>query len=675
MRHPLASAIRLLLVLAVIAIAVSLVALGIRFQAVAVVLLAVAAYRKLRRFRGSGGAYGSARASGFSDLMAAGMLSSEHGLLMGDCGYLGRPSKAEGLRALCSPLPAPVAVRLFLAAWLGRRWAKDIPIRLPSFVHLGIFAPAGAGKGTSYVIPWLRSWRGGSIVCTDPKGENYLKSFKYRRKLGRVIRLDPFKLCGPGGQGMNPIALLPPPDADDFLNACRDLANALIFRTGKEDNPHWNDRAEDVLCAIIVFIAAVEKNPKLRNLASVRRIVANEEALLATVNLMRTRCTGVVKDQGDQLSSLKPGNEEFYGVMSTVARQTHWLASPAVADCLSRNDFNPLDLRSGRASLFLVLPPPRLETLAPLMRVWITATMSKLSEGEASEKHQILFICDEAAHLGRLRWLETGLTLLRGYGIRVCLILQSLGQLKEVYGEKDQVILDNLGSQLYFGITSYESAEAVSKRIGEQTVTVVSEGTSESDSMPTGGPAREPQAGNRSTSSSRTVSEHGRRWATADEILTMPSNMMLLMHNNMHVTLTRKIRYYASPLFRWGRAGRNPGLGLSGMLASACLCVAALVLSIAVADPPLLASLPLRRPAAMQAWQAAAMSALPVRLLPAAPETDASIPPAPARIDRTPRGNLRGRVYPGGGRGLGTMPRRRRNGPMPGYSGFLIPIR
>lgn len=668
MKHPLASTVRLLLVLAVAAIALNLLALAVRFYIVAVVLLGFAAYRQLTRYRGSGKAYGSARASEFFDLLAAGLLSDD-GLLMGDCGYIDPPNRADGLKALFSPLPAPLACKLFLAAWLSPRWAEDIPIRLPSYVHIGTFAPAGSGKGVSGVITTLMSYRG-SVVVTDPKGENYLKTAAFRRrKFGHtVIRLDPFDVWKQGrGDGMNPIALLPPPDSPDFINAVHDLANALVVRTGKEENPFWNNRCEDILKCVIAFIAMKEQKPELRNLSSVRRIAANQDALLATVNIMRTMCGGLLKQLGDTLS-LTPGTEEFAGVMATVQQQTSWLDGPALADCLTRTDFDPRDLRSGRVSVYFILPPHRLETLASLMRVWITCTMSTLSQGEPSEAYPVLVLADEAAHLGRLRWLETSLTLLRGYGIRVWLFFQSLGQLKEVYGEKDQVILDNLGTKQYYGLTSYESCEAVSRQIGDMTVTVVSEGDSRSHSRPTGTGGKEPQPGNASTSFSTTVSEHGRRWMAANEIQTMPRDEMLIIHENLHVIPTRKVRYYDSPLFRFGRTGRNRGLGLAGTLAASFVCLIALFLSAAMAAPPG------RIPSMRSALLASGLS-VPTFGRAAANAGGMNSAGSPRRseakagkLDATPRGNLRHLRRMG--------PRRhRRNDPMPGYSGFLIPIR
>ena len=40
----------------------------------------------------------------------------------------------------------------------------------------------------------------------------------------------------------------------------------LVVRTGKEIDPHWCDSAENVICAFIAYICALEGNPAARNL-------------------------------------------------------------------------------------------------------------------------------------------------------------------------------------------------------------------------------------------------------------------------------------------------------------------------------------------------------------------------------------------------------------------------
>ena len=110
-------------------------------------------------------------------------------------------------------------------------------------VHTAIFAPTGAGKGVSFVIPHLLTCRESTVVV-DPKGENALITAAVREKFGhKVVRLDPFQLTTRTPDSLNPLDFIRA-DSPLALDYCRDLANALVIRTGQEREPHWCDGAE-----------------------------------------------------------------------------------------------------------------------------------------------------------------------------------------------------------------------------------------------------------------------------------------------------------------------------------------------------------------------------------------------------------------------------------------------
>ncbi len=114
-------------------------------------------------------------------------------------------------------------------------------IRIRNPVHMSTYGKAGSGKGVSVLIPNLLAFSG-SCVVTDPKGELYdITADHRRRKFGhKIIRLDPFGVCGPGSDTLNPFDRINA-EADDFLDQCRELASMIIVRTGEEKEPHWND--------------------------------------------------------------------------------------------------------------------------------------------------------------------------------------------------------------------------------------------------------------------------------------------------------------------------------------------------------------------------------------------------------------------------------------------------
>ena len=78
-------------------------------------------------------------------------------------------------------------------------------------MHLATFAPTGRGKGVGLLVPNLLHYRG-SCVVTDPEGELAMLTGEHRRtRFGhRIVKLDPFGVCGPGAAAdtFNPLDLI-----------------------------------------------------------------------------------------------------------------------------------------------------------------------------------------------------------------------------------------------------------------------------------------------------------------------------------------------------------------------------------------------------------------------------------------------------------------------------------
>ena len=78
-----------------------------------------------------------------------------------------------------------------------------------------------------------------------------------------------------------------------------------------------------------------------------------------------------------------------------------------------------------------------------------------------------LFAVDELAHLGPMPQLKQAITLLRGYGVRVALFLQSMAQLKSLWPRDHEAIAENCGLWLNFGNTSLAAARQVADPLGD----------------------------------------------------------------------------------------------------------------------------------------------------------------------------------------------------------------
>jgi type IV secretion system protein VirD4 len=588
---------RLLLVTAMAVLLFDAVVVGLHYQAYAIVVLLGITYRISRKRWSMSGAYGTAKFADLWDLFLGHMLC-KRGLTLGRVGYASRPSRWQALRSLLSPrIPSEWAVKQFTAAWLGPRRAGDF-IRIEDFVHLATFAPAGGGKSVSVLYPNLLSYEGNCVVV-DPKGELFKLTHEHRKKqFGHtIVRLDPAMLYGPG-DSFNVFDFIDP-TRPDFIEVCRDIANMLVTRTGKEMDPHWTDSAENVICAIIAFICALEGDPAARNLTGARTQLTSRVNYTHALEVMQQQpgFYGVLEELGNSLQWHV--DKELGSVMTHAQRFTNIFGAPLVAASTGSTTFDPKLLRSGRMTIYLITPADKMVTWASLQRLWLGSLIRIITRGVPTEKNPVLFLVDECAHIGKMQALEDAITLLRGAGIRLWLFFQSLEQVNKCFGDNAGTVLDNLATQQYFSITSLPTAKAVSERMGDETVVVRTDGDNRGHSSPVGGDGKSP--GSRNSGSNTSFSEAARKLLKPEEILTLSKDVAIVFHQNNPVVLCTKVKHYADPAFRrrgilrrrWG-TGRSPGMGMGGMV----LGLAALALAYAVTMLVDSMPVPVRRPRA-----------------------------------------------------------------------------
>lgn len=494
-------------------------------------------------WRGGGWAHGTARIADREDLDAAGMLGEE-GLLLGEV-----PAERQPLREAVSDLfrlpwaRSEQACRRFLAALTGRPVGGPL-LRLATYQNVLVTAPTGAGKGVSLCIPWLLEYTSGSCVVIDLKGELYQKTAASRRdQLGqRVVRLDPFQVCGAGGDTFNPLDLIP--DGPEVIDAARGLAAALVVRTGMEQDEHWQDSAENLLAALLAFVLTRFQHGE-RNLASVREVLT-DPALFAKASELMTAAGGPLRRLAGMLAALE--GKELAGVKSTANRHSVFLDSPAIEAVTSRSTFDARSLLGGDTTVYLILPPDQMAQAR-----WLRLVLSSFIRliGREGEGQECLFLLDEAGQLGNMPALEQGLTLLRARGLKLALFYQSVDQIKATFRGKESLVGDNCDARLYFGVNSYATADLVSAMLGDATITVDSYAENESRSWHEGG--YHPDGGvNVSRSGNRSWQEQARRLLKPEEVLALDGMTLLAFVKGVPPVLCRRVLYYRHPRYTVG---------------------------------------------------------------------------------------------------------------------------
>src|SRR5271166_1583076 len=78
----------------------------------------------------------------------------------------------------------------------------------------------------------------------------------------------------------------------------------------------------------------------------------------------------------------------------------------------------------------------------------------------------VLFVLDEFPVLGHIEAIEKAAGLMAGFGVKLWVIVQNVGQLKQHYDRSWETFVANSGALTAFGAADQESLEVLSKRLG-----------------------------------------------------------------------------------------------------------------------------------------------------------------------------------------------------------------
>lgn len=415
--------------------------------------------------------------------------------------------------------------------------------------HILTVAPTGSGKGVGAVIPNLLDYPG-SVVVVDLKGENHAVTADRRSHLGRVVTLDPFFVRGDQTAAFNPMALVDP--TSDLCDAdAATLAYLLVIPGTEGEAAFWDEEAAALLAGLILYVAAHEDLDR-RHLGTVRAHLTcgatDWDTLLASM-AASDRAHGLIARASHRLR--QKDSRERSGVVSTAQRHTHFLDSPAILRTLTHSTFDLAQLKTETLSVYCVMPPERLGSHGRWLRLLAGSAIQAMLRTPNLSPYRVLFLLDEFAQLGRLQALEQAMTLLRGYGVRLWLLVQDLAQVRATYGPRTDSLLANAAVFQAFGTNDVQTAEYLSRRTGQTTVLSASENRSTGESfhraiLPTH------QRGEAHSST-----ESGRPLLTPDEILRLDPEQELLFLAGAEPLLVDRVNYLRDPHFR-GLFASNP---------------------------------------------------------------------------------------------------------------------
>lgn len=334
--------------------------------------------------------------------------------------------------------------------------------------HLMTIAPTGGGKGVGCIVPALLRFPG-PVIVIDPKGENVAVTAARRRALGqRVVVLDPLDITDSDDVGaLNPLDLVEPA-RDGAIDDAASLASLLGGGLEREDprNVFWYERGRHLLTGILQFVA-VERPPGDRELAEVRRILnLPTHAFLELAGTEMLQCPDPeVRQVAGTLAN--PAEEMVGSILSMAQNSLGFLRGRRVQESTGRSSFDLAEVTRGEPlSIYIVIPPDKLESHRNLLRLWIGTLMAALMRRRAPVPHPTLFVLDEAAQLGPLDPLRQAITLMRGYGLQTWSFWQDVSQLRNLYPRDWETMFNNCRVHQAFGLTTLQGAGTACELMG-----------------------------------------------------------------------------------------------------------------------------------------------------------------------------------------------------------------
>jgi type IV secretion system protein VirD4 len=366
---------------------------------------------------------------------------------------------------------------------LGECWNVygNLHVRAPR-QHVISIAPTRSGKGVSLIIPNLLNYRG-SVLVVDPKGENAWVTAAWRRRAfgQKTVIVDPWnevnRLYGSAAgrpesiAKFNPLSILDP-GSDDFVEDLAYLADALII-TESAREPYFDNTARELWAGLMAYVV---ESPAFRSHASLalarRLLMKSDEEFGRTIQSAMDLGSGSVAAlKLAQFRNLKDSNS-IMSVISSAKTQTAFLDSPVLNQSMESSDFSFEELCEGNISIYLVLPPDKLQTYSRWLRLMISIAIRAVARRGSQSPSGLpaLFVLDEFGTIGKLNAVAQAYGLMAGLGMIMWTFSQDLNQLKRDYPDHWETFIGNSEAMTCFGVMDNFTAEYISKMLGTRTV-------------------------------------------------------------------------------------------------------------------------------------------------------------------------------------------------------------
>lgn len=353
------------------------------------------------------------------------------------------------------------------------------PIYAPKDSHSLPLSAAGGGKTTCGAMPWIMSLIGDTsraFVINDGKtGEIAAQLAATCHRYGRnVAILDDTEALGsdnPFRISLSPFGSLRAAHANkngELVFAVDNANHALIPEPSNDGkNQYFRDEPRTLLefCENELLHADLH----LAVPGGVWSMLAEPNILLSAARIAVEEGDEVRRALGAHIVDMHENNKEHWGQHRAAALKSLRIYSAGSPLHRAGRDASLTheDLIRGRYIIFIVGPQRHIARLGPHYALHLQSFIDVVLSGLGVP---VDFILDEATN-APLKSLISAMTVIRGYGGNLHFIAQSRSEIQRAYSDKEtSTIEENAIIKQYFGFSSFEEAERVSRAIGETLV-------------------------------------------------------------------------------------------------------------------------------------------------------------------------------------------------------------
>ena len=403
--------------------------------------------------------------------------------------------------------------------------------------NIAVYGASGSKKTRAFCVNMILQCaaRGNSMVITDPKSELYEKTSEYLRNKGYTVRV--FNLVTPS--------------ASDSWNCLSEIegkelmaqlfCDVVIKNTGSERGDHFWDNAELNLLKALVLYVSNNYPPEKQNIGEVYQLLAmsSEKELNALFDVLP-----VGHPAKAPYSIFKQSSENVRGgVIIGLGSRLQVFQNQDIRNITAYDEID-LELPGQQPCAYYCITSDQDSTFDFLSSLFLSFIFIKLvryadeqcPNGELPVPVHVLG--EELCATGVIPDLSRKISVIRSRRVSLSCVFQNLAGLQNRYPYNQwQEILGNCDVQLFLGCTDALTAQFISDRTGEASISV----TSKAKQLGTW------RISNYTPEYRETSGVGRRKLMTMDEVLRMDTDKALVIIRGKNVLEVDKYDYSKHP--------------------------------------------------------------------------------------------------------------------------------